>query len=90
MAGPAAEQRHADYPNDMLATLWETAWKPDRDNAAANLCQSRRVRTLADVETLAASLVEEHWAGIARIAEVLLDQGELSGARIEALFCTHS
>jgi hypothetical protein len=33
MAGPAAEQRFADYPPDRLATMWGSAWKTDHANA---------------------------------------------------------
>jgi hypothetical protein len=36
---------------------------------------------------MATYLVAEHWPAITRVAEALLDRGELSGLRIEALFC---
>jgi hypothetical protein len=60
LSGPAAEQRLASYPPDTVSMMWGSAWKTDRVNAQAHLRASRRVRTLADVELLAARLVEEH------------------------------
>ena len=37
------------------------------------------------IERLAARMVEEQWPAITRITEALAAEGELSGARIEAL-----
>jgi hypothetical protein len=66
-------------------TIWSSAWAVGRAKAKAHLCHSLRVRTLADVERLAARMVEHQWPAIVRVAEALLADGELSGARIEAL-----
>ena len=48
-------------------------------------CASCRVRTLADVERLAARMVEDQWPAIVRFARAPFDQSELSGAGIGAL-----
>jgi hypothetical protein len=85
LSGPFAEQRFARYPEDVRAELWRSYWRTDRANALEHLRRSRRWRTLADVETLATTLVAEHWPAIVCVAEDLAAEGELSGASIEAL-----
>jgi hypothetical protein len=65
LSGPHAELKFASYSPARVAQLWSSAWKTDRSNASEHLRRSCRVRTLADVETLAACMVEEQWPAIA-------------------------
>jgi hypothetical protein len=78
MAGPASEQKFANYPPD--TTMWGSAWGTDRRNAYDWLRRMDSTVTLKQVEAMARYLVKEHWP-----AEALATEGELSGARIEAL-----
>jgi hypothetical protein len=64
--------------------MWGSAWKTDGANAQNHLLRpAGSVRLL--IERLAARMVEEQWPAITRITEALAAEGELSGARIEAL-----
>jgi hypothetical protein len=83
--GPFAEQKFAGYPKDVESTMLGSAWKTDRANAYAWLRRMDSTVTMKQVEAMAAHLVAEHWAAIVRIAEALAAEGELGGARIEAL-----
>jgi hypothetical protein len=65
------------YPPDTLAMMWGSAWKTDR-------CASCRVRTLADVELLAARMVEGHWPAIVRVAEARMTGASLV---VSSLLC---
>jgi hypothetical protein len=85
LSGPFAEMKFASCTPDREAALWSSAWKTDRFNALEHLRRSGRVRTLADVELLAARMVDQYWPAIVRVARALAEDGELSGARIEAL-----
>jgi hypothetical protein len=84
VAGPAAEQRHAAYPWDVQSRLWRAYWRADRRNAEHWLGLISGV-TLAQCKAMARYYVGEHWHAIVRVAEALAAEGELSGARLEAL-----
>jgi hypothetical protein len=88
VAGPAAEQRHARYPEDVRARLWRVYWKTDRANAEHWLGLIRGVNapTLAQCENMARYFVDEHWDAIVRVARALLDEGELSGVALDRLW----
>jgi hypothetical protein len=66
--------------------MWGSAWKTDRRNACDWLRRMDSAVTLKQTEAMARHLVAEHWDAIVRVAEALAAEGELSGARIEALF----
>jgi hypothetical protein len=86
VSGPAAEQRHAGYPADVRARLWQRAyWKGDRANAEHWLRLAAGRATLVQTEAMARHLVGEQWPAIVRVAQALVEEGELDGARIEAL-----
>jgi hypothetical protein len=85
LAGPLAEQIFAGHPRDVRAMMLGSSWKTDRANAENHLRRSSMARTLGDAALEAARLVMERWPAIVRVAEALLAQGELGGARIEAL-----
>jgi hypothetical protein len=70
------------------AMMWSSAWKADRAKAENHLRRSSMAHTLGDAALEASGLVLRRWPAIVRVAEVLLDQGELSGVRIEALIQT--
>ena len=81
MSGPLAEMRFAGYSGDTLAMMWRYAWAIDRRNAQHWLGLLGGSVTPKQAEKMARQLVEERWPMIVRVAE-----GELNGARIEALF----
>jgi hypothetical protein len=83
-AGPPAEQKFAGYPQDVQDRLWVVFWKTDGANVEYWLNRINGV-TLAQAEAMARYLVDEHWDAIVRVAESLAAEGELGGARIEAL-----
>jgi hypothetical protein len=88
---PIAELRFAGYPPERVALLERSAWAPDRRNAAYWLRQlddsgaAPFKATLEQAQNMAAHLVDQHWDAIIRVAQALAAEGELSGARIEAL-----
>ena len=64
--------------------MWGSAWKTDGANAQNHLLRpAGSVRLL--IERLAARMVEEQWPAIVRIAEALIECGELSGVALERL-----
>jgi hypothetical protein len=85
LSGPIAEQAFAGYPRDVRAMMWTSSWKADRAKAEAHLRGSSMPRTLGDAALEAVRLVMRHRPAMSRVAKILVDQGELSGARIEAL-----
>jgi hypothetical protein len=85
LAGPMAEQAFAGYPCGVRAMMWGSSWKADRTKAENHLRKSSMARTLGDAALKAALLVTWHWPAIRSIATALRAEGELSGARIEAL-----
>ena len=83
LAGPLAEQLFAGYADDVRAMMCDSAWARDRANAENHLRAC--CRRLDDAALKASQLVAEHLPRITRIAAALAEEGELSGARIEAL-----
>jgi hypothetical protein len=69
LSGPFAEIAVRGLLARQKSCAVSSAWATDRSNAQNHLRHSLRVRTLADVETLAACMVEEQWPAIVRVAE---------------------
>jgi hypothetical protein len=87
LAGPLAEQRYANYSDDMLAAMWCTAWKTDRANAERHLGQLEgAVVTMQQAGNMARHLVDEHWDAITRAAQALAWEGELSSTALDRIW----
>jgi hypothetical protein len=79
-AGPAAEQRYAGYPQDVVSHLWRGFWKTDRANAEYWLGLIRGV-TLQQAEAMARHLVDTNWSAIVRA-----EAGEIGGVTLDRLW----
>ena len=85
LSGPAAEDRFCLYTRDQRAELWcGPVWQTDLLNAMHHLDGSGG-GPIAPVKREAEKLVRRHWEAIERVAEALIDLGELTGDEIEAL-----
>jgi hypothetical protein len=86
LGGPAAEQRYACYPIDIVAAQRDSTWAADYQRAYDWL----RVRpgvTLAQAEAKARHLVNANWLYVGRIAQALAVMGELDGADLPRVVC---
>jgi hypothetical protein len=79
LGGPAAEQRYACYPIDIVAAQRNSVWAPDYQRAYDWL-RVRPGMTLAQAEAKAWHLVGVNWLYIGRVAQALAVMGELDGA----------
>jgi hypothetical protein len=85
-AGPAAERRLLECGVDDFSQLWNTAWSADRANALQHLrSMGADPLTVLQVMQQAEWLVNEHWSTILRVAEALIERGELDGYRVAML-----
>jgi len=90
LSGPAAEDRFCCYTRDQRAELWcGPVWQTDLLNAMHHLDASGGGAMLP-VKREAERLVREHWDAIERVAVALIERGELSGDRVDALLARPS
>jgi hypothetical protein len=82
MAGPASEQKFANYPPDTLAMRRGSVWAADYRRAYDWLRRHPGGMTLAQAEATARHLVGVNWLSIIRIAQALSVLGELDGAAL--------
>jgi hypothetical protein len=82
---PAAEDRLCSYTRDQRAELWcGPVWGTDLLNAMQHL-DTAGGGMFAPVRAEAEKLVREHWDAIERVAEALIERGELTGDEVDAL-----
>jgi hypothetical protein len=86
LGGPAAEQRFACYPIDVVAMKGNSVWAADYQRACDWLRQRPGV-TLAQAEARARHLVNANWLYVGRIAQALAVMGELDGADLPRVVC---
>jgi hypothetical protein len=84
LAGPCAECRFCHYTMSERMDLWRGAWAIDLAHARRRIAAIDGGRVVAAMRP-ALRLVREHWGAIERVANGLLEHGELSGAQVDTL-----